>query len=77
MRKKKIPDRMVKVEMSLYKEATTKIICRNLVLSMLCNVTPPVGVLFFKVQIYIALVENLKNQVTLEYGPGLTLILLT
>ena len=43
---------------------------RNLV-SMLCIVTLPVGLLFFFVPIYIAQMENLNNQVTLEYGPGL------
>ena len=38
------------------KENSTKFFIegRNLALSMLCNVTPPVGLLFFTVKIYVA-----------------------
>ena len=50
---------------------------RNLALSMLCNIIPPVGLLFYHLQIYIAYPENLINWATLEYIPGLTHILLS
>ena len=36
----------------------------NLTFSMLCNATPPVGLLFFTVQIYIANRKILNNQST-------------
>ena len=45
----------------------------NLALSMLCNVTPPVCLLFFTIQIFIAQLENLNSQAALKYGPGLFL----
>ena len=41
---------------------------RNLYLSMLCNVTPPVG---------LNATGKFGDQATLEYGPTLTLILIT